>query len=147
MNMIDVIQKSILDHLSTDTVLNGLNACTAPSTDSVKPLTYEQLKNLAAQFEEPETREDDPYAILLSQEKFNMLIQSKAINHFDNSCPTEKVAAVLCGMPIIIQDIFECKILTKREYAEFLNTQQRKQIGGHSFYDLKKERGIKIHSV
>ena len=147
MNMIDVIQKSILDHLSTDTVLNGLSTGTAPSIDSVKTLTYEQLKNLAAQFEEPETGEDDPYAILLSQEKFNMLVQSKAINHFDNSCPTEKVVAVLYGMPVIIQDIFEYKVLTKREYTEFFNAQQRKQLGGHSFYDLKKERGIKIHSV
>lgn len=147
MNMIDVIQKSILDHLSTDTVLNGLSTGTAPSIDSVKTLTYEQLKNLAAQFEEPETSEDDPYAILLSQEKFNMLVQSKAINLFDNSCPMEKVVAVLYGMPVIIQDIFEYKILTKREYVEFFNAQQRKQLGGNSFYDLKKERGIKIHSV
>ena len=84
-------------------------------------LTIDKLKEMVAHIQQPKESEDDPYAILLSQEKFEMLIKSKHLVAFDNSSPTEKAVSFLYGLPVIIQNIYEYKVMTRKEYKEFYN--------------------------
>ncbi|MFW2080986.1 hypothetical protein ACNPQK_08420 [Acinetobacter guillouiae] len=103
--------KSILDQL----------VGTSQHTTRLNTLTYGDLKEMVAKLPELKEGEDDPYAILLSQDKFEMLIKSKHLVAFDNSSPTEKVVSCLYGLPVIIQKIYEYKVVTRKEYKEFYN--------------------------
>lgn len=84
-------------------------------------LTINDLEEIVAKLPERKEGEDDPYAILLSQEKFEMLVKEKILLAFNNSSPTEKVVSVLYGLPVIIQNIYEFKVMTRSEYKIFYN--------------------------
>lgn len=103
--------KSILDQL----------VGTSEPVTRFNNLTIDKLKETVALIQQPRESEDDPYAILLSQEKFDMLVKSKNLVAFDNSSPTEKVVPFLYGFPVIIQNIYEYKVMTRKEYKEFYN--------------------------
>lgn len=105
--------KSALNHFVINTP--------AESSYKFEKLTIKDLEEMVAKLPERKEGEDDPYAILLSQDKFEMLIKSKHLVAFDNSSPTEKVVSCLYGLPVIIQKIYEYKVVTRKEYKEFYN--------------------------
>lgn len=72
----------------------------------------------------PDTN-DEPYAILVDQENFEKLLQETQHTKPDLK-PNEVAFPILYGIPVILQDVYACRVVTLKEYKDFYAGNVRK---------------------